>query len=165
MRAFVRKAPSIALVTAKEFCFSTPRIDMHRCVASITTATPSGAIFSRIVFGDLIGQPLLHLEPAAEHVDQPRDLAQADDLRARDVGDVALPEERQQMMLAQAVEVDVLDDHHLAIIDGEQRVVQYLVDVRRVPAGQEPERLLDAPRRVAQSLALGIFPELRQQRS
>ena len=39
----------MALVTAHEFCFSTPRIDMQRCVASITTATPIGAILSRIV--------------------------------------------------------------------------------------------------------------------
>src|SRR6266581_2605690 len=29
-----RNAPSIALVTANEFCFSTPRIDMQRCIAS-----------------------------------------------------------------------------------------------------------------------------------
>ena len=41
--------PSIALVTANEFCFSTPRIDMHRCVASMTTATPSGLTMSRMV--------------------------------------------------------------------------------------------------------------------
>ena len=49
VRALSRNAPSIALVTANEFCFSTPRIDMQRCVASQTTATPSGSIFSRIV--------------------------------------------------------------------------------------------------------------------
>ena len=46
VRASLRNAPSIALVTATEFCFSTPRMDMHRCVASVTTATPSGLIFS-----------------------------------------------------------------------------------------------------------------------
>ena len=40
-------------------------------------------------------------------------------------------------MLAEAVEVDVLDDHHLVIIDREQRVVQNLIDVRVVSAGQE----------------------------
>jgi hypothetical protein len=41
--------PSIELVTANEFCFSTPRIDMHRCVPSQTTATPAGSIFCRMV--------------------------------------------------------------------------------------------------------------------
>ncbi len=40
--AFSRKAPSIAEVTALEFCFSTPRISMHMCRASTTTATPRG---------------------------------------------------------------------------------------------------------------------------
>ena len=49
VRALSRNAPSMELVTQNEFCFSTPRIDMHRCVASMTTATPSGLIFSRIV--------------------------------------------------------------------------------------------------------------------
>src|SRR6266542_1566894 len=49
VRASVRNEPSIALVTATEFCFSTPRIDMHKCVASVTTPTPSGLIFSRSV--------------------------------------------------------------------------------------------------------------------
>ena len=49
MRASVRNPPSIALVIANEFCFSTPRIAMHRCVASMTTATPSGSIFAVIV--------------------------------------------------------------------------------------------------------------------
>ena len=43
VRASVRNAPSIALVSANEFCFSTPRINMHRCVASTTTPTPNGS--------------------------------------------------------------------------------------------------------------------------
>ena len=102
---------------------------MQRCVASQTTATPSGWIFSRDGLGDLVGHPLLQLQPAREDVDQPRNLAEADHLAVRDVGDVALAEERQQVMLAQAVEVDVAHDHHLAIIDAEQRAVQHGVDV------------------------------------
>ena len=32
VRALSRNPPSIELVTQNEFCFSTPRIDMHRCV-------------------------------------------------------------------------------------------------------------------------------------
>ena len=40
----VRKQPSIDEVTADECCFSTPRIIMHRCRASITTPTPCGSI-------------------------------------------------------------------------------------------------------------------------
>src|SRR5258707_1082589 len=40
----LRKHPSIELVTAAECCFSTPRIIMQRCRASITTPTPCGSI-------------------------------------------------------------------------------------------------------------------------
>ena len=79
------------------------------------------------------------------------------------VGDVALAEERQQVVLAQAVEVDVRDDHHLAIIDGEQRAVQHVVDVGRVAAREKPQRLLDPLRRLDQPLARRILAELDQQ--
>ena len=130
VRCWSRNAPSMALVMVYEFCFSTPRIAMHRCVPSQTTATPSGLIFSVIVARDLVGHALLQLQPAREDVDQARDLAEADHLAVRDVGDVALAEERQQVMLAHAVEVDVADDHHLAIIDAEQRAIEHFVDVR-----------------------------------
>ena len=34
--------PRMALVVVDEFCFSTPRIAMHRCTPSSTTATPTG---------------------------------------------------------------------------------------------------------------------------
>ena len=83
----------------------------------MTTATPSGAIFCSMTSRHLMREPLLHLQPPREDVDQPRDLAEADHLLLRDVGDVALAEERQQVVLAEAVEVDVLDDHHLAVIN------------------------------------------------
>ena len=163
VRALLRKAPSIALVTAKEFCFSTPRIDMQRWVASMTTATPSGEIFSRIVSRDLVRQPLLDLQAPAEHIDEPRNLAQADHAGTGNVGDVALAEKRQQVVLAQAVEVDVLDDHHLAVVDGEQGIVEHGVDVRVVPARQKPERLLDPYRRPDQPLSIRVFAELHEE--
>ena len=79
VRELLRNAPSIALVTANEFCFSTPRIAMQRCVASITTATPSGCDLLADRLRDLVRQPLLHLQAAAEHVHEARDLAEADD--------------------------------------------------------------------------------------
>jgi hypothetical protein len=43
--AFSRNEPSMALVTVCEFCFSTPRITMHRWRAWTTTPTPSGEMF------------------------------------------------------------------------------------------------------------------------
>ena len=82
---------------------------------------------------------------------------------ARNVGDVAFAEERQQVMLAEAVEVDVLDDHHLAIIDGEQRVVQDVIDVRIIPTGEESQRLFHTRGRTRQSFTVGVFTELDQE--
>ena len=114
-------------------------------------------------FGNLVGQALLHLQPPREHLDEPRDLAQPDHPGARDVRHVTFAEKRQQMVLAQAVEIDILDDHHLAIIDREQRVVQYLIDVGAVSTGQKPVRLLDAPGRVEQPLAGRILAHLGEQ--
>src|SRR5919201_1081667 len=50
--------------------------------------------------GDLLGQPLLDLEPAGVCLDDARDLRQADNVAARDVGNGRRPEERQEMVLA-----------------------------------------------------------------
>ena len=76
------------------------------------------------------------------------------------VGDVALAEERQQVVLAQAVEIDVLHDHHLAVVDGEQCVVEDFVDVHAVAAREELERLFDALGGVEEPFAARIFSEL-----
>ena len=70
-----RKPPRSALVIVFEFCFSTPRIIMHRWNASITTPTPAGFSTSSIALGDLLGQSLLHLEASREHLDDARQLA------------------------------------------------------------------------------------------
>ena len=153
----------MALVTANEFCFShaAHRHAQVRPLHHDRHAERRDLLEDGV--GNLVREPLLHLQPAAEHLDEPRNLAQADHLVARNVGDVALAEKRQQMMLAQAVEVDVLDDDHLAVVDGEQRVVDHRVDVRLVSAGEKLERLFDPLRRVDQPLALRILAELRQQ--
>ena len=70
---------------------------------------------------DLLGEPLLDLEPARVHLDDARDLREPDHPAARDVGDRRRPEERQQVVLAERVERDVLDDDHLAVGDVEDR--------------------------------------------
>src|SRR5215510_1192020 len=61
-------------------------------------------------FRDLVGHALLDLQPPREDVDEPRNLAQADDAALGNICDVTLAEERKEMVLAEAVEVDVLDD-------------------------------------------------------
>src|SRR4029453_7242997 len=76
---------------------------------------------------------------------------------------VAFPDERQQVMLAEAVEVDVAKDDHLAILDSKERIVEDCLDVAVIPAREEPQRILDAPRRLAQSFAIRVLSELGQQ--
>ena len=71
--------------------------------------------------GDLLGEAFLDLEPARVHLDDARDLREPDHAAARDVGDRGGPEERQQVVLAERVERDVLDDDHLAVVDIEDR--------------------------------------------
>ena len=84
--------------------FCTPRIDMHRCSASMTTMTPAGLERALDRVGDLRGEPLLHLRPPGVAVDQPGDLRQPGDaaVLARDVGDVGLADERDEVVLAHA---------------------------------------------------------------
>ena len=144
-------------VTALEFCFSTPRIIMQKCTASMITPTP--ARLDRLLDGlrDLDGEPFLDLQAARVDVDEARDLGEADHLPVRQVGDVRLAVEREQVVLAQGVHVDVLDHHHLVVGDGEEGLVQDLVRILRVAAGQEAERLLDALRRLLEALAVGIL--------
>ena len=122
-------------VTATEFCFSTPRIIMQKCMASMTTPTPWGWSFSSMHLGDLHGEPLLHLQPPREHVDEARDLREAHHLALGNVGHVGLAEEGQEVVLAEAEDVDVADDHHLVVLDGEERLVEELVGVLRGSPG------------------------------
>ena len=92
-------------------------------------------------FGDLIGHALLKLQAPREDVYEPGNLAQADHAPVRNVGDVTLAEKRQEMMLAQAVEIDVLHDYHFTVVHSEQGIVQNLVNIGIVPARQELECL------------------------
>src|ERR1051326_4137505 len=51
-------------------------------------------------------QSLLNLKPPGIHIHQPRDLAQSDYAPVWDIPHMALPEEREQVMLAQAEQFD-----------------------------------------------------------
>jgi hypothetical protein len=55
------------------------------------------------------------------------------------VGDVALADEGQQVMLAQGVELDVLHQHHLVAVGGEEGVIDDVVDGLLIAAGEELE--------------------------
>ena len=111
--------------------------------------------------GQLFGQPFLHLRALGEHVDDAGNLGQPDDLAVGDVGDVRLPDDRQQMMLAKADEANVLDQDHLVIFLREQlsematRVLMQALEDLGIHPGH-------AVGRFAQALPIGVFADGEQ---
>src|SRR4029077_5477353 len=83
--------------------------------------------------GDLLGQALLQLRPPRVHVDQPGQLAYAEHPAAGDIADMAAAEERQHVVFAQAVDLDVPDDDHAAGLLREARAVDQLLYVGASP--------------------------------
>src|SRR3981189_95337 len=73
---------------------------------------------------DLRGQPLLDLQAAREGFDEARYFAQADDFSVWDISHMHLAKKRQKMVLAQAEHFDVFHNHHLVVVDSEQRLAQ-----------------------------------------
>ena len=122
VRGSSRKTPRTALVTVREFCFSTPRIIMQRWDASMTTPTPCGCSDLHHRIGDLVGEPLLHLQPAREHLDDAGQLGETHDPAVGNVGDVRPPEERQHVVLAQGIDLDVPHQDHALVLLLEDRV-------------------------------------------
>src|SRR5262249_52690568 len=66
-------------------------------------------------------------------------------------------------MLAEAVDLDVLDDHHAVRFLREYRTVDQLVLIDAIARRKEGERRGDPVRRLDQSFALGILADLAQQ--
>ena len=63
------------------------------------------------------------------------------------------------MVLAEAVDLDVLDEHHLGVVLLEDGARGDALGVEAVAVGQELERLRDALGRLEQPLALGVLAD------
>src|SRR5690606_16492939 len=92
-------------------------------------------------------------------VDHARELRQAEDLVARHVADRGGAEEGQHVVLAQRVELDAREHHHLRALGLEQGAVDDLPGVLPVAAGEEPQRPLDALRGLRHALAGDVLAE------
>ena len=112
--------------------------------------------------GDLLGQALLDLQATRVHLDDPWDLGQPDDPTARDIGDGCAAEERQQVVLAQRVERDVLDHHHLAVGDVVDRAIDQALGIHVVARGQLGVHPMHPFRGAGESLAIGVLADLGQ---
>jgi len=93
----------------------------------------------------------------------PGHLREAQHLAVRDVGDVGLAVEREQVVLAEREHVDVLDDHHLVVVDREEGLADDRLRVLSVALGQEVERLLHPLGGPDEALPLGLFADAGQQ--
>ena len=85
--------------------------------------TPAWLQQSRQRVGHLSRHPLLDLRPLGEDVDEPGQLGQPGDpaVGRGDVADVRDAVEGHQVVLAGAVDLDVLDQHHLVVAEVEGR--------------------------------------------
>src|SRR5579864_7001015 len=82
----------------------------------------------------------------------------------RQVAHVAGAEEGQHVVLAQAVERDVLDHDHLVVVLVEDGACDDVLGAHAVPVGQLAQRARDARGRGPQALALRVLAQLRQHR-
>ena len=113
--------------------------------------------------GYLAGHPFLHLRAPRVHIDQPGQLGQPGDLAlgVRDVTDVRDADEREQVMFARPVHLDVANEDHLVMVRVEN-------GGEHVPRGlPKPGELLrvssrDPGRGVAQAIALRVLADRDQ---
>ena len=110
-------------------------------------------------FRHLLRETFLDLQAAGENVDDPRRLAQADDLFLGDVGDVHAAEKRQHVVLAQREHLDILDDDHLVVGDVEHGRLQHFIGVLAVALGQLAHDLRVAHGGFAQSVPINVFAQ------
>lgn len=119
-------------------------------------------------FRNLHRQPFLNLQASGEHIDDPRDLTEADHLLVRQVPDMDSTKKRQQMVFAHAEEIDVFDDDHLVIFDRKERTVQEMVDITLIPLRHKGQGFGYSLGSLEEAIPTGLFTKgqehLRDQR-
>ena len=113
--------------------------------------------------GDLGGEALLDLQPVREAVDEARDAGEANDGFVGEVGDVGMAEERQQMVLAQRVQLDALHGDHLVRFGRKDRIGQLRGGIAPVAGREELERLRGAQRGALQAISGRVVTACRKQ--
>ena len=108
-------------------------------------------------FADVVGHAFLHLEASREGVDDACEFAQADDAACGDVADGHLAEEGQDVVFAQGVELNVLDDDDFASLVLKDGAVHDGVGVLAVAAGVLDECLGGAHGGLGETFAVRVF--------
>ena len=97
--------------------------------------------------------------PAREDIDHAGHLGEADDLAIGDVGHVRLAEEREHVMLAHRVELDVAHQHHVVVRLLEEGIADHLGGALLVALRQEAHRLLDPLGRLLEAVTIRILAQ------
>ena len=114
--------------------------------------------------GDLAAEVFLDLQAARIHVDNPRNLRQAQHFAAWDIRHMRLADKRQQVVFAQRVQLDVLDQHHFAVVGAEQGTVGDFFQRLFIAAAKVLHCLGGTLWRVEQALAGNVLAELAEDR-
>ena len=113
---------------------------------------------------DLGRKPLLHLKPTGIDIDNTGYLTKPGNTSVRNICHMYLAEERQHVMLAERIEIDIFDHHHLTIILFKERGTQDRLRIFVVTFAKELQRFSHALRSFHQPLAGRIFSDLLQGR-
>ena len=142
-----------------------PRVVMHWCAASMTT--PTTARLQHLLQGirDLRRQRLLDLHPLGEHLDKARQLGNPGDAACRQVPDMRLAQDGNDVVLAVRFEADVAQDDHLVVGGGllerrrKQRDRIFVVSGEELLIGPH-----HAPGRACEAFAVGVVARPFDQR-
>ncbi|MNQ94424.1 hypothetical protein D3C85_1099420 [compost metagenome] len=114
--------------------------------------------------GDLAAEVFLDLQAAGIHVDDTRDLGQAQHFTVGNIGNVRLADERQQMVFAQRIQFDVPHQDHFTVIGAEQGTIGDLFQGLFITAAKVLHGFGGALWRVAQAFAGYILAKLAENR-
>jgi hypothetical protein len=89
---------------------------------------------------DLLCEALLRLQSPRKHIDDPGDLAEADDVFIRHVTDVYLADKWQEMVFAEAIALDIGDDDHAVGFGRKHRAIDNGLEILAVAFCEELER-------------------------
>ena len=114
-------------------------------------------------FAYLQRHAFLHLQAMAVAVNDAGYLGQACDVSVGDVGHMGLAVEGQHVVLAKGVEVDVLDDDHLAVVFLELGLIEYLYGIFVVATCEVGHSFCHTEGGLQQAFALGVFTDEGEQ--
>ena len=121
-------------------------------------AMPDGEVGPRRHWISRVHYQVLAAHPELDVVQRPK----PDDLLARQVGDMGVPAEGQQMMLAHGVELDIAHEHHVLMGLLEQRVTDGRARIERVAAREPGERCRHPLRGLEEAVPVGILTDQRE---